>query len=220
MGRPVATGGGGLDIWFWVDPRCPWCWVTHLWVTNDVARRRELNINWEPISLFWKNNPEPGGEYHAKAWRTHRLLRVMESVRSEAGNRGFFRAYRALGTKTQYEGDYEFDPAPALEAAGLDPAHAAAYEDEKWDAEIRRRMDVGMELVGEDVGTPIIALDDAAGKRVGIFGPVITRIPQGEDSLRLWDAVTMAAVVPGFWELKRTRFEQPDLGDPPAELPE
>lgn len=205
-----------MNISFWVDPACPWCWVTHRWVVDDVARRRDLDISWEPISLYWKNNPEPGNDYYRAVWRTHRLLRIIESVRTAYGDRGFFRAYRALGSKTHHERDLEFDPAPVLESAGLDPSHAAAYEDESWDAEIRRRMDVGMELVGEDVGTPIIALDDSEGKRVGIFGPVITRIPQGEDSLRLWDAVTMAAAVPGFWELKRTRTEKPDLGEPPS----
>lgn len=216
MRVPVDKGGNGLNISFWVDPICPWCWVTHRWVADDVAPRRDLDVSWEPISLFFKNNPEPGGDSYRKRWRTHRLLRIMESVRADRGNDGFFRAYRALGAKTQHERDLEFDPAPVLEAAGLDPAHAAAYEDESWDAEIRRRMDIGLELVGQDVGTPIIALDDSEGKRAGFFGPVITRVPREEDSLRLWDAVVMAASVPGFWELKRTRTEDPDLGSPPS----
>ena len=77
----------------------------------------------------------------------------------------------------------------------------------------------GLELVGEDVGTPIIAMDDGRGGRAGIFGPVITRVPTGEASLRLWDMVVDATSTPGFWELKRTRTEGPRFGERPVGVP-
>ena len=100
-------------------------------------------------------------------------------------------------------------------AVGFDPAHAAAMDDESFDAEIRTRMDAGLELTGQDVGTPIIAFADTDGTKVGLFGPVITRVPSTELSLQLWDGLMAVATVPGFWELKRTRTERPDFGPRP-----
>ena len=101
--------------------------------------------------------------------------------------------------------------AQILEAVALDVAHAAAYDDNSWDAVIRDRMDAGLALVGTDVGTPIIAFDTAGG-RTGIFGPVITRVPEGDEALALWDAMVTMTTTEGFWELKRTRTERPDFG--------
>ena len=63
----------------------------------------------------------------------------------------------------------------------------------------RTRMDAGLDLVGQDVGTPIIAMEDGRGGRVGIFGPVITEVPPREESLRLWDVVVQATRTPSFW---------------------
>ena len=49
----------------------------------------------------------------------------------------------------------------------------------------------------------------------GIFGPVITRVPDDAQSLRVWDAMEAFTTMDGFWELKRTRTEGPDF-TPPA----
>ena len=104
----------------------------------------------------------------------------------------------------------EFDIADALEAAGLPAMHAEAFEGERFDTEIRSRHDAGLALTGDDVGTPIIAMDTPGGRQ-GIFGPVITAVPNSEDSLRLWDGMVAMMSVDGFWELKRTRTRRPEF---------
>ena len=43
--------------------------------------------------------------------------------------------------------------------------HAEAFEDERFDTEIRSRHDAGLALTGDDVGTPIIAMDTPAAAR-------------------------------------------------------
>lgn len=191
--------------------------MTARWVVEQVAPERDLAITWEPISLLLKNDPEPGAKSFAPYAHTHSLLRVMESVRTAEGNDGVFRAYWEFGTRTHHDGvREELDVSDALRSAGVDPIHATAYGDDAWDREIRRRMDVGLQLAGDDIGTPIIAFENVDGERVGIFGPVITRVPAPDQSLQLWDGMVAVTTVPGFWELKRTRTERPDFGDRPS----
>lgn len=139
----------------------------------------------------------------------------MESVRAAEGNDAVFKLYWEYGRRIHHDKDREFSAADALDSVGLDKGHAAAFDDDAWDTEITTRMDVGLALAGNDIGTPIIAFDDDDGDRVALFGPVITRVPTKEQSLRLWDGFVGMATVPGFWEVKRTRTERPEFGDRP-----
>ena len=62
--------------------------MTARWVVDEVRPHRDLHVNWEPISLFFKNEPDPGSDYYEPVLFTHRLLRIMEAVREEHGNHG------------------------------------------------------------------------------------------------------------------------------------
>ncbi len=189
--------------------------MTARWVVDVVSPERDLSILWQPISLLEKNQPDEDSPYYEASYQTHRYLRVMESVRSAEGDDAVFPLYWEYGRRIHHDQDRTFAAADALEAVGLDTSHAAAFDDEAWDAEIKERMGVGLELTGDDVGTPIIAFDNDDGDRVALFGPVITRVPTKEQSLRLWDGFIGCATVPGFWELKRTRTERPEFGERP-----
>ena len=63
-----------------------------------------------------------------------------------------------------------------------------------------------IEAVGDDVGTPVVALNGTA-----FFGPVITRVPEGEEAGKLFDHAVGLAEFPYFFELKRTRTEMPQV---------
>ena len=206
--------------------------MTARWVVDEVLPQRDLSIVWQPISLLEKNQPSPDSEYYPPSKQTHDYLRVMEALRqateAESGTEAIttlgddgtiddpiFRFYWELGSRIHHDGEVHFDVADALSAAGLDPALASAADDPAWDAEIKQRMDAGLALTGEDVGTPLIALDDDGGERIALFGPVITRVPSGEQALQLWDGFVAMATIPGFWEVKRTRTERPEFGDRP-----
>ncbi len=146
---------------------------------------------------------------------THRMLRVMESVRKAEGDGPIQALYWELGTRVHHDGDRNFDIADALTAVGLDASHAAAADDESWDEVITDDMDQGLTLTGTDVGTPLLGFTDKNGNQKGIFGPVISKVPPKEDSLALFDAMVTMATMDGFWELKRTRTEGPQFGDRP-----
>jgi len=166
--------------------------------------------------LFFKNEPAEDSDYYEPLQKTHNLLRVFCAVQESLGNQAAFQFYWELGSRIHHDGERDFTAAEALASAGLDVELASAYDDESWDQSIREGMDEGLALTGQDVGTPIIAFDDTAGDRVALFGPVITRVPEGQDALDLWDGFIKVARVPGFWELKRTRTESPEFGERPS----
>ena len=190
--------------------------MTARWVVEEVVPHRGLNIVWQPISLMFKNEVSDDSNSYGPVYRTHQMLRVMEAIRVELGEAAVQQWYYLAGTIVHHDRNRDTaEFAEMLEQLGFDTALAAAAEDEKWDTEIRTRMDVGLELAGHDIGTPIIALENSQGERQGYFGPVITRVPPTDAALKMWDALTMMMEVPGFWELKRTRTERPEFGDRP-----
>ncbi|MEP7202119.1 MAG: DsbA family protein [Ilumatobacteraceae bacterium] len=202
------------SVRFWVDPICPWCWTTSQWIRR-IAAEKDLEITWEPISLLVKNDTQPDSSaYERVAW-TRGLLRVMESVRAASHEDRLGDLYTEFGRRIHHDGERNWDAALALEGVGLDTSHATAASDETWDIPLLQRMNEGLELVGDEVGTPIIAFRRSDGREVAAFGPVITRAPAHDDALALWDAFVTLTSLDEFWEIKRTRTVSPDVGDAP-----
>ncbi len=120
--------------------------------------------------------------------------------------------------------DYRGTPsflAPILSAVGLPHTLAEALEDDALDLKIRAETDEALSLTGKDVGTPIIHFEPPDG--VAFFGPVISRLPNQADAVRLWDHVLGLTSFPGFAELKRSLRELPQLrglGVQPEEIGE
>ncbi|MCP3938475.1 MAG: disulfide bond formation protein DsbA [Actinomycetia bacterium] len=188
--------------------------MTARWVVDEVAPERELEINWKSISLYFKNEID---DTDSPVYKTHQLLRVFEAIKAAEGNEAAQAFYWECGRQIHHDGRRDdLTTEDLLEAAGLDVAYASAMDDAAtWDPVIEDAMNEGLALAGDDIGTPIITFDNSLGERVGYFGPVITRVPDTQSSLDLWDGLIMISTVPGFWELKRTRTERPDFGPRP-----
>lgn len=190
--------------------------MTSRWAV-DVAPRKGVPIRWRAYSLAIKNAkvdvPEP---YRTYASVAQQALRVVEAVWADHGDEPIGRLYTELGTRFHLEDDKSLDAVElALQAADLDAKYMEAAGDERWDEEIRWSMDEAIEVVGPDVGVPILVFHEG-DERAGIFGPVVSPMPTGQKALRLWDAVVAMAWTPDFYELKRSRTAPPDLGDAAA----
>jgi len=197
-----------MHVQFWFDPACPFCWMTSRWLVR-VAGQRQLDIEWLPISLLMKNGTREGEPFYDEVTASHGMLRVVEAVRAAGQADRIGDLYTELGRRLHVLGE-PVDLAEVLAGLDLDRSLARAASDERHDAAIRSAMDDGLSLVGDAVGTPIVAVErpDGAG-RIGLFGPVITELPDAAASLRLWDGFLAMVATDGFFELKRTRTAAP-----------
>ncbi|MET0145761.1 MAG: DsbA family protein [Ilumatobacteraceae bacterium] len=206
------------DLEFFLDPTCPWCWLTSRWVTN-VQGEKPYRVAWRFISLDILNeDKERKPEHRAAHVAGKRALRVADQVRIDHGNDAVGEFYTALGTQIHVEGrrdafrnDTAELIAEALGTAGLDPALAAHLDDESHDAHLRAETELALSRTGPDVGTPILTFAPGQEGREGsFFGPVIAKAPRGAEALRLWDAVETLATTQ-VAELKRSLRSRPDF---------
>jgi 2-hydroxychromene-2-carboxylate isomerase len=192
---------------FWFDPLCPWAWITSRWLL-EVEKVRPVLPRWHVMSLAVLNEnkegmPENYKEMMAKAWGP---VRVCIAAEQKLGPEALGPLYTALGTRFHHE-KAERDRATveaALAEAGLPAGLADAMDSTDYDEAVRASHADGIDRVGYDVGTPVIAVGDLA-----IFGPVISPIPRGEAAAKLWDGVMLIAGTDGFFELKRSRTRDP-----------
>ncbi|MFD0168518.1 DsbA family protein [Streptomyces decoyicus] len=201
---------------FWFDPLCPWAWMTSRWML-EVEKVRPVEVRWHVMSLAvlnedkldelpeeYRENMRPGG----KAWGP---VRVVIAAQQLHGDEAVGKLYTALGTRIHNEG-LGVNPesvAAALDDAGL-PADLIEYADkDTYDAQLRASHKEGIDLVGQEVGTPVIAVPGHDGEQIAFFGPVVTPAPKGEEAAKLWDGTLMVASIPGFYEIKRTRTQGP-----------
>ncbi|MFZ4895645.1 DsbA family protein [Plantibacter sp. Mn2098] len=191
---------------FWFDPSCPWAWMTSRWV-DEVSAHRDLDVTWSIMSLAVLNEDnDVSEEYRAFFPRALRYTRLVAAAKDLHGQDVVKPLYDALGTRIHPGGRSDVDEiiAEALAEVGLPADLAALSETDAHDTTMRASHFDGINRVGQDVGTPVIAVDGIA-----FFGPVVSPAPKGEQALALWDGVVAAANYPGFFELKRSRTVGP-----------
>ena len=195
-----------VDMWF--DPICPFAWITSRWLL-EAAAVRDLEVTWNIISLAQLNKDREMDEAHKAAFtRSWDAVRLVAAVKEKHGNDAVIALYNAMGTRIHLKKEKVSDEllTAALVEAGLPADLLAVAKDESWNEPMIASHDRAISLVGNDVGTPVVAIGDAA-----FFGPVISPAPKGEQAGRLWDGLALCLEVPGFYELKRARKGGPDF---------
>lgn len=200
-------------VQFWFDVSCPFCWLTSRWM-KEVEKVRDISVEWIPMSLSVLNDgrdlPEDYAEKMKANWGP---ARVSAKIKAEAPEL-IDQWYTTIGTLIHTEGNggkqgfgaYDAVIAEALRRLGLDESFAAVANEDSYDEKLRAYHHSAMDKVGDDVGTPVVGM----GKSV-FFGPVITRVPTGEEAGELFDAAVRLGEYPYFFEMKRSRTEGPQV---------
>jgi hypothetical protein len=217
-------GSTGVEVF--VDPSCPWAWITSRWIA-EVAPERDLSVTWRSYCLEIRDDygvaPTVPEAYRERALAghalSHRMLRLFEAARADAGEaavdalytewgRRFFVAGQGADASGGARDGGDALLADCLAGCGLRADLVGAADDEKWDVPIVEAMEVAYEFGGPKTQTPTIVVRATPGP-YGFKGPVMAPAPQGDAALRLWDAIAVIAQEPGFFEITRPRSNPP-----------
>lgn len=195
-----------VDVY--VDPMCPFAWITSRWAL-EVARVRDVELTVKLMSLYLLNKDRDiDDDYRARIERSRGIGRIAAAAQTDHGAEAFSAFYTAAGTRIHNEQNKDFDAVAveALAEAGLPADLAGAATSTRYDAALAASHHSGMRPVGDDVGTPTLHVDGVA-----FFGPVLTRIPRGAEAAALFDASVTLARYPYFYEIKRSRTTEPQF---------
>jgi 2-hydroxychromene-2-carboxylate isomerase len=204
------------DVEVFVDPSCPWAWITALWV-KEVAPQRGLAVTWRSYCLEIRDDYGVAPTVPAKLRDvviaahalSHRMLRILEAARARDGEEAVDALYTAWGPRFFADGTAHDDAllSACVAEAGLEPDLVRAADDDTWDAPILEAMDRAYAFGGPKTQTPTIVV--GADPPYGFKGPVMAPAPTGDGATALWDAVQVIAREPGFFEITRPRANPP-----------
>jgi len=190
-----------------VDPVCPFAWMTSRWLLQAAAVR-DITPKYSVMSLSVLNEGrdlDPG--YRAMLDDSWGPARLAIAINGAEGNEAFSRWYTAWGERYHVGGqssDRRATAIAALEDAGLPASLIDAYDPvagDETDQSLRASHQGAIDRVGDDVGTPVISF----GEGTAYFGPVVSPAPKGEQAGKLLDALRTLSGIDGFYELKRSR---------------
>ena len=199
------------DVDLWVDPACPWAWITSRWLL-EVEQVRDIAVRFHVMSLGVLNEARDiSDDYRERLKHVWGPVRVLTAAAEQYGAGVVRPLYSAMGTRIHVgrTGLGRDMILGALQELRLSPRLADAATSAEYDGALRASHDTGMRPVGQDVGTPVLHLHLNGGEPIAFFGPVVTPIPRGDAAARLWDGVVAVAGTDGFFELKRTRDRRP-----------
>ena len=186
----------------WVDPLCPWAWLTSRWLL-EATTVRDVDVAFHVMSLSVLNEGRDlPADYRAFLDDGWGPVRVLIAAEQRHGAGVVEPLYSAMGARFHPGGEKDRTAviAEALGEVALEADLADAATTTAFDEALRASHAAGMDPVGYEVGTPVVHVAGNA-----LFGPVVTPAPKGEAAGRLLDGVLAVMATPGFYELKRSR---------------
>lgn len=200
----------------YVDPSCPWAWVTTRWL-KEVAPHRDLDVSFPSYCLEIRDDygvvPTMPEDRRAAALAghalSHRMLRIFEAARARFGEPSVDALLSAWGPRFFARNAVRDDTLleACLAACDLTSGLLAAADDDAWDEPIVAAMEIAYAYGGVKTQTPTIVV--RADPPHGFKGPVMAPAPTGEAAVRLWDAIQVISQEPGFFEITRPRVNRP-----------
>ena len=198
------------DLTLYIDPACPWAWLTSRWLV-EVETVRPVRVTTRLFVLAEINRDSEPDERHLRFHRaSETAMRVMVAARRAGGDAALARVYTEVGEAHHEHGEPLDDDGVlrrALVTAGLDPAlvDAAAADPSTREEMLAEHRAVAARGA---FGVPTLVLGDAPPS----FGPCIDARITGEAAGELWDRVSWLLTAEHFYELKRERTQRPGIG--------
>lgn len=197
-----------LDLY--VDPACPWAWLTSRWLA-EVERVRPVRVRTRLFCLAEINRgAEANDRLHQSHSASERALRVLAQAGLEHGDAATSALYTAIGEAYQERGEPLGDTATLERAAhktGLDPGMVGgALDDPRTLDELLRSHRQAVELGA--FGVPTLVM----GSHPVMFGPIVDRRLDPGEAAELWDHTLWLIQNHGFFELKRARQSRAQVG--------
>lgn len=186
-----------------VDPLCPWSWRVAQWLAR-VRSVRSVQVKWAVLSLEYLNRDQPQHPMMERFKSNRVAMRLLGMTQKRAGDLKLEELYWALGEAVHERGESleeEEVLRRALTRVGLP---------EQWLKEALQGQELDRELwrlYGDLCSTGAFGVPTLffGPSRVPYYGPVISRVPEGEEAGDLWDHVAGLARHEYFYELKRPR---------------
>lgn len=196
--------------------------MTSRWLVA-AAQVRDVDIHWRTFSLELLNKDRPlpaflgTPEVKAKMALAGHALRVIQVAVSAGDNDAAGRFYGEWGAQFHVAGR-----GPTAELLDEMAATAgvtdllARVDDPGVESAMAESLAEAVALAGPDVGSPVLHIhgvgSHVGGADRGLFGPIVSPSPKGQDAGALWDAVVALQGMSTFYELKRGRSGPPAFG--------
>ena len=211
MSEPIPTS---YDAEFFLDPACPWCWITSRWVVN-VQSERALSVRWRFISLNLINldkDSDYAVSHRPGALATFKLMRVLHEVgcaRATTPSAGctprWARSCTFIAAATRPTPTCQSFARRMSRRRGSRPGvRRLTSTTSPTTSRSARRPTSASSAPAANVGTPIITIGPDTESPRSFFGPVMPKAPKGDDAVALWNAVATLAHS-DVAEVKRTQ---------------
>ncbi|MFI8975176.1 DsbA family protein [Nocardia asteroides] len=184
------------DIDLYLDPVCPFAWVTAIWL-REAAPTHTVTLRQMSLAVLNDGHDIDDG-HRPMIERSRRAGRLFAAIDSH-GESTFAQLYQQFGQRLHAGGNpLDHAAATALDAAGLDPALVTALDNPRHDPAVTRAHERSQSALGGRGGSPIIVIDGHA-----FNGPVLTAPPDPSTGRALLGALLTLANIPGFAALQR-----------------